>query len=334
MNYKRKLLSYCGLTFCTIASLGVLGIAVANTQDNFPQRPITIIVGYAAGGPTDLAARTIAEQMSKELGQPIVVSNRPGASSLVAAKELMSSNPDGYTVLVTANAFFTHGPARYESVEYDYDKDFTPIGGVSGFPHILTVSPDSPIKSTADLIAYSKENPNKVNAARVGFANEIAIEWLNLTGNVDITQIPYKGAATVVSDLSSGRVDMALVAPSVAYPLVDGDKARTIATTRSTSITEARNIPSISETPGMEDFDMYIWYGLLAPAGLPTSVGKKLNTALNDSLKNPAVVQHLMNVYQEPMIMSPEEMTAAIHKERKIADDLVKEANLPLLKHQ
>jgi tripartite-type tricarboxylate transporter receptor subunit TctC len=293
-----------------------------------------MLVGYSVGGPTDNAARVIAEQMSKLLGQPIVVSNKPGASGLIAAKDLMSSAPDGYTILLAANAFFTLGPARYESVDYNYDKDFVPIGGVSGYPHVLIVPPESPFKSVSDLVKHAQANPGNLNSARVGFTNEIAVEWMNSLGNIDITQIPYKGAAAVVSDLSSGRIDMALVAPSVAYPLMDGNKARILATTRSTPTTDARNIPSVSQTPGMEAFDFYIWNGLLAPAGTPAAIVETLSDALAKAREQPAVAKQFSTAFLDVAPMTAAQFTEAVKKELASAKQVVKDANLTLLKQQ
>ncbi|MFW8565047.1 Bug family tripartite tricarboxylate transporter substrate binding protein [Orrella sp. 11846] len=332
MNHKQKTKQIAA----TLSLIGMVMVvpASAYAQAEFPNRPINLLVGYSAGGPTDNAARVIAEEMGKELGQPVVVVNKPGASGLVAAKDMMAAQPDGYTILLAANAFFTLGPARYTLVDYDFDKDFVPIGGLSGYPHLLTVAMDSPIKSMEDLIDYSRKNPGKLNAARVGFSNEIAVEWLNLLGKMDITQIPYKGAATVVSDLSSGRIDLALIAPSVTYPLQDGDKARAIATTRETPITKSRQIPAVSKTAGMEEFDMYIWNGLFAPAGIPAPVVQKLAAALNQSLAQPKVQKQFETAFLDAAPMTAEELTKAVHEELSIAKHVVKEAKLPLLTHQ
>jgi len=310
-----------------------LGVASSASAQNFPQRPITMLVGFAAGGPTDSAARVVAEQMAKRLGQPVVVSNKPGASGVVAAKELIASAPDGYTILLASNSYFTHGPARYESVDYDYDKDFTPIGGVAGYPHVLIVPPNSAHNSLKDLIDYARANPNKLNVARVGFGNEIALAWLADLAKIDIATIPYKGAATVVSDLSGGRLDLALVAPSVAYPLIDGGKAKAIATTRSTPMTDKRNIPSVA-TAGVKEFDFYIWNALVAPKGTPQPVIDTLAKALNDSLKEPAVQAQFATAFLDIASMSAEDLTKAVHDELAMAKKVVKDANLPLLKQQ
>lgn len=330
INIKTKFATVMGIASLLLASAPV----ITQAQQAFPNRTITMLVGYSAGGPTDNAARVIAEQMSQSLGQPVIVSNKPGASGLVAARDLMSSTPDGYTILLAANAFFTLGPARYETVGYEYAKDFVPIGGVAGYPHVLIVPPKSSFKTVNDLVKHAKANPGKLNSARVGFTNEIAVEWINSLGGVDITQIPYKGAAAVVSDLSSGRIDMALVAPSVAYPLMDGGKARIIATTRSTPTTDARNIPSVSQTPGMEAFDFYIWNGLLAPAGTPAAIVNTLSEALAKAREQPAVANQFSAAYLDVSRMTAAQFTASVNKELEIAKQVVKDANLTLLKQQ
>lgn len=303
---------------------------IAHAQE-YPTRPITLLVGFSAGGPTDSAARAVAEQMSKQLGQPVIISNKPGVGGLIAAKEMMAAKPDGYTLFLASNSFFCHGPARYESVSYDYDKDFTPVGGVSGYPHVLIVSATSPFNSAKELFTFANANPGKLNAASVGFGNEIALAWMGSLGKMDMTSIPYKGAAGVINDLSAGRLDMALVAPSLAFPLADSNKVKILATTRKTPITDQRKLMSVSES-GLKGFDFYVWNGIVAPAGTPTPVLQKLGAALEKSLEQPALRRQFETAFLNAEPMNAQQLTQAVRTELATAKKVLQDANIPLIK--
>lgn len=323
-----KLAIAVGLSSTMFASLTATNISQA--QD-YPNRPITMLVGFSAGGPTDSAARAVAEQMGKELGQPVIISNKPGVGGLLAAKEMMASKPDGYTLFLASNSFFSHGPARYETVSYDYDRDFTPVGGVSGYPHILIVAGNSKFNTAKELFAYAKANPGKLNSASVGFGNEIALAWMSGLGKMDLAQIPYKGAAAVINDLSAGRLDMALVAPSVAYPLIDSGRAKALATTRKTPITDQRKLVSISEA-GLTGFDFYVWNGIVAPANTPKPILEKLGAALQTALKQPALLRQFETAFLNAEPMTDKQLTEAFRTELATSKKVLKDANIPLLK--
>lgn len=317
-----------GLSTAVLASLS--SINVSHAQD-YPNRPITMLVGFSAGGPTDSAARAVAEQMGKVLGQPVVISNKPGVGGLIAAKEMMASKPDGYTLFLASNSFFSHGPARYESVSYDYDRDFAPVGGVAGYPHVLIVAGNSKFNTAKELFAYAKANPGKLNSASVGFGNEIALAWMNGLAKMDLAQIPYKGAAAVINDLSAGRLDMALVAPSVAFPLIDSGRAKALATTRKTPITDQRKLVSISEA-GLNGFDFYVWNGIVAPANTPKPILEKLGSALQTALKQPALIRQFETAFLNAEPMNGHQLTEAFRTELATSRKVLKDANIPLLK--
>lgn len=313
-------------------SAGLTTSHLVHAQD-YPTRPITLLVGFSAGGPTDSAARAVAEQMSKQLGQPVVISNKPGVGGLIAAREMMAAKPDGYTLFLASNSFFCHGPARYESVSYDYDKDFTPVGGVAGYPHVLIVSANSKFNSAKELFAFAQANPGKVNSASVGFGNEIALAWMSSLGKMEITPIPYKGAAGVINDLSAGRLDMALVAPSLAFPLADSNKVKILATTRKTPITDQRKLTDLSEA-GLNGFDFYVWNGIMAPAGTPKPILQKLGAALEKSLQQPSLQRQFETAFLNAEPMNDQQLTQAVHTELANSKKVLKDANIPLLKQQ
>ena len=321
-----------GVVFASSFVLLVESLKSVHAQD-YPTRPITLLVGFSAGGPTDSAARAVAEQMGKELGQPVIISNKPGVGGLIAAKEMMASKPDGYTLFLASNSFFSHGPARYESVSYDYDRDFTPVGGVSGYPHILIVANNSKFNTAKELFTYAKANPGKLNAASVGFGNEIALAWMNGLGQMDLAQIPYKGAAAVINDLSAGRLDLALVAPSVAYPLVDSGRAKALATTRKTPITDQRKLVSINEADS-NDFDFYVCNRIVATANTLKPILEKLGTALQKALKQPSLERQFETAFLNVEPMTDQQLTEAFRTELATSKKVLKDANVPLLKPQ
>ena len=308
-------------------SATALAVSTPAAQAAYPERPINLLVGFSAGGPTDTAARVLAEYLSAELGQPVVVNNKPGAGGLVAAKELLKSPPDGYTLYLASNGIMTVAPARYAKLEFDVQKDMVPIGTVAGYPHVLIVPPNSPIKSVGDLIAAAKKNPGGLNVAKVGNVNELTVAWLEKDANMDVTMIPYKGGAAVVSDLTSGRIDLALVAPNVAFPLLDGNKARAIGATSDNSHTRKRNIPSL-KAAGLGSIDFYIWNGIVAPAGTSPDVVKTVSTALQKVLAMPGLQEKLGLVFLDAVIGSPEDFNKLIQAETATWKKVAKEANL------
>jgi tripartite-type tricarboxylate transporter receptor subunit TctC len=311
--------------------IGMLGFGTATAQSSYPDRPITMLVGFSAGGPTDTAARVLGEFLGQELGQPIVVSNKPGAGGLVAAKDLMNSAPDGYTVYLASNGIMTVAPARYEKLDYDPHKDMMAVGTVAGYPHILIVPPDSPLKSIADLIALAKEKPGSLNVAQVGNVNELTVEWIKNEAGIDVTLIPYKGGAAVVSDLTSGRIDFALVAPGVAFPLLDGGKARALGATSDNSFTKKRGIPSFKEA-GLGNIDFYIWNGLVAPKGTSPEIINKLSQATQKVLAMPALQEKLGVVFLDAVIGTPADFAQLLQNETASWKKVVTDSNLTLLK--
>ena len=318
----------CVAAVLPAAALCLSPLAAAQTE--FPNRPITMLVGFSAGGPTDNAARVVAEELSKELGQPIVVSNKPGAGGVIAARDLLKSNADGYTIMLVSNGPMTVIPARHAKIDFDPVNDFAPIGMVAGYPHILIVGPDSDVKTFQDFIKKAKANPGKLNVAQVGSVNELTTEWIKTLAGIDVTQVPYKGAAAVVSDLATGRIDLALVAPTVAYPLIEGKKAHAIASTSSTKLTQARNIPSIAQS-GIPEIDFYIWNGLVAPKGTDPAAIKKMSDALAKVQKDPALQEKLALTYLDIVAGGPGHMQDLVKKEGATWKKIATDANLPPL---
>ncbi len=317
----------------SLVGLGGFGSELAAAQSDFPSRPIRMLVGFAAGGPTDSAARMIAEAMGKQLGQPVTVENRPGANGLLAVTELLHSKPDGYSILLATNGTFTLAPVRYAKLPYDVKRDFTLIGSAVSYPHILVVPESSPVTDFPSFLKAGKEKKAGLNGASVSHANDLTIAWLQELAGIPITRISYRGDSAVVSDLVSNRLDFALLAPNVAMPLVEGKKVKAIALTAPGGTDALNKIKTIKDSglPNFRDFEMDIWNCLVAPAGMTPEIVTKLAGVLRKVQEMPDIQAKLAFTGQHVQIGSAEVLTQRIEREITHWQVVVKEANLPLL---
>jgi len=296
----------------------------------YPERPIKILVGFAAGGPTDSSARAMAEGMSKALGQQVLIENRPGANGQIAAIELIKSAADGYTLMLASNGTLAVAGARYAKLPYDVEKDFSPIGSVAGYPHVLVVPSQSKAHNLESLILLAKTTPGGLTAAVTGHANELTVEWLKKEAGIELTSVIYKGAAAVISDLVAGRVDMALLAPNVVTPMLDSKRMKAIAVT---GANPAADLPGVATmmASGLPSFELDIWNGLVAPAGTSASVVEKLNAALKHTLRQPDFQKNLAASGQYAIIDTPVEFKRKYDKEAAHWKKIATDAKLPLL---
>ena len=311
----------------------ILFVSVTVSQQAFaqyPQRPIKILVGFAAGGPTDSSARALAEGMTKVLGQQVVIENRPGANAQIAAVELIRSPADGYTLMLASNGTLALGGARYAKLPYDVERDFTPIGSVAGYPHILVVPIQSPANNLESLIRLAKAAPQGLTVAVTGHANELTVEWLKKDANIELTSVAYKGASPIVNDLVSARVDMPLLAPNVAMPMLEAKRIKAIAVTGAHPFADLPGVPTMMAS-GLANFEIDIWNGLVAPAGTSTSIIEKLNDALRKTLKQPEFQKTLAISGQYAISDTPAEFKRKYDKEAAHWKKIATDAKLPLL---
>jgi tripartite-type tricarboxylate transporter receptor subunit TctC len=311
----------------------ILFVSVTVSQQAFaqyPQRPIKILVGFAAGGPTDSSARALAEGMTKVLGQQVVIENRPGANAQIAAVELIRSPADGYTLMLASNGTLALGGARYAKLPYDVERDFTPIGSVAGYPHILVVPIQSPANNLESLIRLAKAAPQGLTVAVTGHANELTVEWLKKDANIELTSVAYKGASPIVNDLVAARVDMALLAPNVAMPMLELKRIKAIAVTGAHPFADLPGVPTMMAS-GLANFEIDIWNGLVAPAGTSTSIIEKLNDALRQTLKQPEFQKTLAISGQYAISDTPAEFKRKYDKEAAHWKKIATDAKLPLL---
>ena len=302
-----------------LAGLGaaaISGIRARNAfAQTFPSRPVRIIVPTSAGGGNDIIARVISQRLGEAWRQPVIVENRSGADGTIGAAIVAKSPPDGYTLMLCTNAVLTINPPLYPDLPYDPIKDFTPITEVSSSPFLLVVNPALPIKTVADLIAYAKANPGKLNygSSGTGSVTHLAGLLFNKTAGTDIVHIPYKGSAPAITDLLSGAIQMRISAIAPILPLVKGGQLRAIAVTSADRFELMPDLPTVAATvPG---YVAEIWYGLVGPAGIPPDVVSKINSDVVTALKSADVAAKLVADGSQAVGNSPAEFAGLIRTE-------------------
>lgn len=256
------------------------GSANADAASDYPNRPVRVVVGYQAGGPTDVVARLLAKQLQATLGQPFVVENKPGAGSNIASDQVAGAKADGYTLLFAAAPIASNGFV-YKNLKWDVRKSFEPISQVMSAPAILAVSPTLPVHTVAELIALARKQPGKLSFASTGNGGtqHLAAEMLKQQAGINMIHVPYKGASSVITDLIAGNVSMAFMTSVSAMPYLKAGQIRPIAVTAPKRLALLPNVPTMAEggVPGLE---VDSWSGLFAPAGTPRPIIEKLQQAV------------------------------------------------------
>ena len=278
------------LSVVTALSLGAIGCSHAQTATaSFPDKPVTIVLGYPAGGATDRVTRLAAKALSEQTGQSFIVENRAGANSNIGAEYVARSKPDGYTLYVgtIANAI---NRTLYTKLNYDILEDFTPIGLLASVPNVLVINPKLPINSVPEYIAYARANPGKLTCASAGSGSSIHLscELFKIETNTNILHVPYKGSGPAVADLMGGQVDSMFDNLPSALPHIRSGKLRALGVTSPERVVIAKDLPTLSQA-GLPGFAVMSWFGLFARAGTPKPVIDKLNVELNRALNDPAM---------------------------------------------
>jgi tripartite-type tricarboxylate transporter receptor subunit TctC len=314
--------------FAALVALGLAGLLpLGAAAQDYPTRPVKLIVGFAAGGPTDILARAMAQWLSERLGQQFVVENKPGGGGNIATEFVLRSDPDGYTVLVaaTSNAINT---SYYSKLPFNFVQDALPVAGLGRVPYIVEINPKVPAKSVAEFIAYAKANPGKVNMASggSGTSNHLAAELFKVAAGLDIVHVPYRGNALAINDLISGQVQLMFGDTTSTMQQVKAGNLRAIAVTTAQRLPELPDVPTLSETlPG---FEAAAWYGFAAPKGTPAAVIAKLNREINAGLQDPKMKQKLADLGASPLVFTPAEFGAFWVTESERWGKAVKAANV------
>jgi tripartite-type tricarboxylate transporter receptor subunit TctC len=298
------------LSVLTILSLACGAFAQSPA---YPDRPVAMVVTFAAGGSSDVLARAVADAMSHGLGQQIAVDNRPGAGGQIGAEAVAHAAPDGYTALFGTNGTLGIGPALYKNLRYDPLHDLAPVGLLHKLPLLLIVNPSVPAKDLHELIDYVRANPGKLSfaSAGVGSVSHLAGELFKEDAKIDILHVPYKGGGAAVTDLISGRVSMMLETIPNALPLAKSGQMRAIAVTTEERSSSAPDIPTLAES-GLPDFDVSAWTGLFVPAGTPRAVVDRLNAETRKIASEKHYVDLIQSMGTNIASSSPEEFGAFV----------------------
>lgn len=305
-------------TFALGCAISVLAGAAYAQQ--FSNKPITILVGYGAGGTTDGIARLYAAKLQDLLKTPVIVENKPGAAELLAVRALIAASPDGHTLYVGTGSALAQGPAIRKDLNYDPIVNFSPVAMLAVGEAILTVKPDVPVNSLGELIKYAKANPGKLSygTGGVGSGNHLLTEYMLLATKSSITHVPYKSDMESTRDLIGGNVDFLMTGPLTLVPFIRDGKVKPIAVTGPQRLKALPDVPTVAESgvPELKDMGSYTFFGMVGPAGMPPAIVQQLNEAVNKIAVMPDVAQTMREKFQiEPATLPAAGLRDRIAKE-------------------
>ena len=294
----------------------------------YPAKPVRLILPFPPGGPTDLLGRVIAQKLSDQLGQPVVVDNRGGAGGNLGVELAAKSPPDGYT-LVLSSPLIAISPSLYVKLNYDPIKELAPISLVAYIQNVMLVHPSVPAKTLKEFIQLARANPGKLNfgTGGTGTTTHLAAELLKVIAKIDMVHVPYKGTGLALIGLVGGQVDMLIMAAPAANSQIQAGKARALAVLSAKRVSELPNVPTTKEA-GVDNFEVPIWYGILAPAATPRDIINRLNLELNKALAAPDVRERLKKVDVEPVTNTPQQFAEFIKAETVRYAKVIKAAGI------
>jgi tripartite-type tricarboxylate transporter receptor subunit TctC len=294
-------------------------------------KPLEWVVGYAAGGGSDVVARTVAEQMGKTLGRTIVVNNKPGAATNIAADYAAKSKDYGNILFTADFATLAANPALFSKLPYDAEKDFKPVGMLARFPLLVVVAPNVPVKNWKEFVAWAKAQPQGVNyaSAGAGSPHHLAGELLREQSGLNLTHVPYRGAAPAVQDLMGGQIPMGMIDTAAAQQYVTSGKLRAIGVASPARIKSLPDVPTLAEQ-GLKDFEAYAWQGVVVPSGTSADATAKLGQALQAALASGPVKARFETLGLEAMPGTAEQMAGFVRSERERWGKLIRANNIRL----
>ncbi len=311
-----------------LAVVALSACAQGALAQQYPSKPIRIVSGFAAGGPSDVGARTIGQKLTEAWAQQVIVDIRPGAGGNIASDIVAKSAPDGYTLLL---GVFAHAvnPSLYSKLPFDAIKDFAPIILFASVANVLAVHPSLPVNSLSQLISFAKSHPEQLTSGSAGngTSSHLALELLNLMAGTKITHVPYKGLAPAHTDLVGGQITMLFDGVVTALPRAKTGRLRVLAVTTAKRWQGAPDVPTVAEA-GLPGFEVNSWYGLLAPAGTPREIVQRLNAEVARGLRAPDARERLYSIGAEPMAETPEAFAAYIQSEMVKWAKVVKAAGI------
>jgi len=315
----------------TLALLAAYPADAATAQQSYPSRPLRIVSPFAPGAFNDLASRTIAAGLQQELGQTVVVDNRPGAGSVVGAELVARSTPDGYTLLMASNPIMAILPSLRSDLPFDPVKDLTPVSCVAAAPKILITRTGLPASTVRELIALAKSQPGKLNfaSAGIGTLGHLSGELFNYMAGVNLTHVPYKGTAAAQNDLMGGRIDLQFSDTVSAGGLLKSDRLRVMAVMTMQRLPELPEVPTFRES-GLEGLESYLWNGVVVRSGTPKEIVERLSRAIAASLKRPGIAAPLSSQGAQPIGDTPGQFAQTIAAERVLWARMAKATGIRL----
>ena len=321
----RRTLIACG------AALLAAGPAMADDAASYPNKPVTIVVGYPAGGSTDLVGRLVANEIEKHLGQTVIVENLGGAGGAIGAQKVANAKPDGYTILTGDTGTLAANPYLYKKLSYSAEKDFAPVGLLVRFPMLLVVNSQLPVNNYAEFVEWAKQQTKGVSYGTpgAGSPHHLAIELLRSQSGLNFVHIPYRGSAPAVQDVVAGQLPFMFVDTAAGIQHVQGGKIRAIAVASPARLPTLPDVPTLDEQ-GLKGFEAYAWQGIVAPAATPKERVAKLSDALQSALKQADIVAKLEGMALEVTPSTAEEMDAYASAERNKWRRVIEESQITL----
>lgn len=321
-------ISRTGIKAALFASLSLVSVTTWSTAQAYPDRPIKIVVPYNAGGGTDILARAVANGASEILNQPVIVENRAGASGMIGSDYVAKSDPDGYTMVMTAADTHSVNPHVYPNIRYDATKDFRPIARVGILPYALVINPKVPAKDVHEFIALAKKDPGKMTYASwgLGSTSQVAMEMFNQTTGIDLLHVPFTGAAPAINGVISGQTDAMFVPLSLAVPYDQGGRVKILGLGSSSRFVDAPQVPTLEE----QGVKVYAspWIGILAPAGMPDRAVEIFYNAVQEATKQDKVRQALIKGGLEIAVLDPKQFEQNLIDEYELWGNTVRQAGI------
>ncbi|RZL94265.1 MAG: tripartite tricarboxylate transporter substrate binding protein [Variovorax sp.] len=313
-------------------SFGLSALGLPARAAGYPDKPIRLVVPFPAGGATDLMARTMGQKLAERLGQAVIIDNRAGAGGGIGAEAVATAAPDGYTLLFATMGSLTINPSLYKNLRYDPVKSFEPITLTHNTANLLVVHPSVPAKSVAELIELARRKPGELTFASAGngTTSHLSGELFKSLAKVDMTHVPYKGSAPAMTDFLGGRTSMMFDTTSNFVEYVKTGKVRPLGLTDRKRLPTMRNVPTIAEAPGMGDYEMSLWLGVLAPAGTPANIVAKLHDEVGAAMSSPDIVRQMADAGIEVRLSTPKEFAALIRADTAKWPEVVKRSGVRL----
>jgi tripartite-type tricarboxylate transporter receptor subunit TctC len=307
----------------------IAAAAVVRAQ-NFPDRPVKIVVPYPPGGPSDTVMRVSTHNVGPNLGQTVIIENEPGAGGRVGGRTVARSAPDGYTLLSGGSNENAITPALYKNLDYDPVRDFVPVAAVATDSNAVVVNPSVPATTLAELVSYAKKNPGKLTSgSTLGIAPHLLLEFLRVRTGTDIVFVPYKGAAPAMADVLGNQIQIYASAKSTLLPQIKSGKLRALAVTSAERWPELPDVPTLRES-GLDGFPTALWFGMMAPAATPPDIIMKLNEAINSGVRSAETQAAIHKLGLQPQTLSAQEFSAVLGKEVPLWEKVAREAKVSL----